>query len=394
MSRGLSTLALGLLLAVPVLVVPTASAAGDERHVMPRTGGVTIVGHGFGHGHGMSQYGAQGAAKQGLSWQQIVDFYYPGTQVSRLGRKVKVLISGDTTSDVVVSSRRHLFVKDLATREKIVLPDNGADRWRLKVNRRGRTVLQHHSDRWRRHRTFDGDAFFSARGRPLTLHLPSGTRSYRGKLLSARPAPDSADRDTVNILGLDKYIRGVIPHEMPPTWEPQAVRAQAVAARTYAAYERAHPRARHYQICDTTACQVYGGRSAEHPASNAAVRDTRKVVLTRGGEPAFTQFSSSSGGWTAANQFDYLPAQEDPYDGWAGNPVHTWRVDVDVARLERTFGIQDLAEIRITDRDGNGEWGGRVNRLELRGTGGKVVRVSGDMMRFSLGLRSRWFTLR
>ena len=78
-----------------------------------------------------------------------------------------------------------------------------------------------------------------------------------------------------------------------------------------------------YQICDTTSCQVYGGFSAEYASTNTAIDATGcQVRLDAAGQPAFTQFSSSNGGWTAAGSQPYLVAQEDPYDGWSGNPQH------------------------------------------------------------------------
>lgn len=394
MPRRLATLVAGLAL---LLLPLQGAAAGTQTYPMPGKGKVTISGHGYGHGHGMSQHGAQGAALQGKTWQEIVGFYYPGTSFGKAPRRVRVLISADTTRDVVVRSRPRLFVKDTGTREKWVLPDNGARRWRLNVDGRGRSVVAYHDGGWHRWRTLSGDGFFAAGG-PITLVTPAGPRRYRGRLFAARPAPGSHDRDTVNALHINAYLKGVVPQEMPALWEPEAVRAQSVAARTYASYEAAHPRASHYQLCDTTACQVYGGHAAEHPAASAAIRATGRTILTHQGKPAFTQFSASSGGWTSANQFPYLPAQEDPFDDWArsdgsaGNPNHAWQVDVDVARIEGAFGIGDLGEIRVLQRDGNGEWGGRVRQLELVGTGGKVVKVTGDTFRFTLGLRSTWFS--
>src|SRR5690606_28565427 len=147
-------------------------------------------------------------------------------------------------------------------------------------------------------------------------------------------------------------------------WHENAVRAQAVAARTYATHEMAHPKGPHYQLCDTTACQVYGGYDAEHPASNAAVKATKRVVLTHGGKPAFTQFGSSSGAWTGANQFIYLPAQEDPYDGSTGTPVHTGTVTLTAGRVEAASpAVGRLQRLRVMDRNGNGDWGGRVRTI-------------------------------
>ncbi len=147
---------------------------------------------------------------------------------------------------------------------------------------------------------------------------------------------------------MESYLRGVVPLEIPASWSPDAVRAQAVAARTYAAAERSHPNARHYQICDTTQCQVYGGVGAEHPAATQAIRDTARQGLTYDGRPAFTQFSASSGGWTSAGSTPYLVAQEDPYDGWEGNAVHTWTRTVNDAALERHYPADRRPDL---DRD-------------------------------------------
>ena len=107
---------------------------------------------------------------------------------------------------------------------------------------------------------------------------------------------------------------------MPASWSPAAVQAQAIAARTYAAYERAHPLTDTYQICDTTSCQVYGGYSSEHPDSNAAIAATAGKIQTYGGDPAFTQFSSSSGGWTSAGSVPYLRREAGSLRRLVGQP--------------------------------------------------------------------------
>jgi SpoIID/LytB domain protein len=187
-------------------------------------------------------------------------------------------------------------------------------------------------------------------------------------------------------------VAGVVPLEMPASWSPAAVRSQAVAARTYADYGRDHPQSRAYDLCDTTSCQVYGGASAEHPDATDAVRATAGEVLTSGGAAAFTQFASSSGGWTSAGSAPYLPAKRDPYDGWSGNPVHTWSTNVTDTAVEQAWpGIGDLRRITVGSRDGNGQWGGRVRTLTLRGADGRVT-LSGDTFRSVLGLRSTWVT--
>ena len=365
------------------------ATAADDSWRIPGQAWVTVKGHGYGHGHGMSQYGAEGAARQGLTFREIANFYYPGTTWGRVKGRIRVVISADTTDDLVVEARPGLTLRDAGTGESQVLPDNGASRWRIALDARGVTRVASFTQRWRRWSTLEGDGAFSVPGGAVTLVTPSGNRQYRGALWSWAPSAGGRARDTLNVLRLEDYLRGVVPLEMPALWSKHAVRAQAVAARTYAAYERAH---RSGPICDTSSCQVYGGYSAEHPASNAAIDATRRLALRHDGEPAFTQFASSSGGWTSAGSEPYLAAIEDPYDDWSGNPVHDWSVRLTDTRLEQVWpGIGNLRRIAVTQRDGNGDWGGRVRSITLVGDRGRVV-VSGDTLRSSLGLRSTWVT--
>lgn len=394
LSRSRTTLAaVAAGLALPLVGVGGAAAAGPESWDVTSAASLVVHGRGYGHGHGLSQYGAEGAARAGLGYRDIVAHYYEGTEWGTAGGRVKVNITADTTDDVVVRSHPRLVVKSLARRKTWSLPSRDAARWRLKADRAGATVVQWRAPRgWKRWKSFRGEGEFSVAGGRLELVTPSGTVSYRGKLRSAGPTPGSRRRDTVNVLSLESYLKGVVPLEMPASWSAEAVRAQAVAARTYAAYERAHPLARHYQICDTTQCQVYGGASAEHPLSSDAIDATRGEVLTAGGEPAFTQFNASSGGWTSAGSVPYLAAKEDPYDGWAGNPVHTWSEPVGIGRLEQAWPqVGRVTQLVVEDRDGNGEWGGRVGKMRVVGEQGEVS-VSGDDVRSALGLRSSWFT--
>ena len=383
-----------LALAVTAASVAPAGAARERRSgswEVPGTARITIEGHGYGHGHGMSQYGAEGAARQGLTYRQIAEFYYPGTQWGTAAGRVKVQLTVDSTpQDLVVRARSGLTLRDSKVRGRVLLPENGATAWRVVTDRSGVGRVSYLTDRWYPYATLVGTGEFFAAGRPITLVTPSGDRAYRGRLRTA--ITSTGTRATVNELRLEKYLRGVVPLELPATWSPEAVRAQAVAARTYAAYERAHSRSSAYQICDTSACQVYGGVAAEHPSASRAILDTRTQILTSAGEPAFTQFGSSNGGWTAAGSMPYLPAREDPYDGWAGNPVHAWKLVVSDARLEQAWpAVGDLQRLEIASRDGNGAWGGRVRSITLTGSAGQVT-VSGDGFRSALGLRSTWLT--
>jgi stage II sporulation protein D len=389
--------AVGLLVAAALALPSEAVAAGGAASgagswAVPADAWVTIKGHGYGHGHGMSQYGAEGAARRGLTFRQIAAFYYPGTTWGKIGGRVTVLIGADTTDDLEVLAHPGLTVRE-GTGEPVALPDNGATRWRIAVTPTGRNRVSFLKGRWRPWADLAGEGSFAAAGEPITLVTPSGNRAYRGRLTAAAPTSGSRARDTVNGLSLENYLKGVVPLEMPALWSPEAVRAQSVAARTYAAYERDHaPTSRHYQLCDTSSCQVYGGYDAEHPASNDAVAATSRLGLLSGGRPAFTQFASSSGGWTSAGSVPYLAAIQDPYDGWPGNPVHDWSLKLRDTTIEQTWpSIGNLTRLAITARDGNGEWGGRVRSITVTGSKGRVV-VGGDSFRSALGLRSTWLT--
>ena len=380
---------------VPVLLAAVLGLTGAllaapghaaDAWKVPSDATITVKGRGYGHGHGMSQYGAEGAARAGLTYRQIAEFYYPGTTWGTAKGRVTVMISADTTDDLVVVPRAGLTVRDTAGSKRVELPDVGARYWRVAVGADGVNRVSYQAGRrWRAWRDLVGQGEFAARGKPIELVTPSGTRAYRGQL---RVGIVGGDRVTVNDLALDGYLKGVVPLEIPASWSPEAVRAQAVAARTYAAFERRSPKTTAYQICDTGSCQVYGGYDAEHPLSNAAVDATRRQVLLSGGTPAFTQFGSSSGGWTSAGSMPYLPAQRDPYDGWSGNPMHSWRTTLAVGTIERAWpGVGDLRRIVVNRRDGNGTWGGRIVTMTLSGSDGRV-QVSGDTFRSVLGLRS------
>ena len=381
---------------VVVLCVPADAVEVNQSYAVART--VVLNGHGFGHGHGMSQYGAQGAAKQGLTYKQIIDFYYPSTTWSQVSGKVRVLIGADTTSDVVVAAVPGLRLTDIGAAKTYTLPTpKGVKRWRIAVGAGNKSVVDYLTGSWHRWKP-DGRASLVGDGQlgaptPMTLFTPSGAHSYRGSLRSASPVKGGRARDTVNVLSMDNYVRGVIPREMPASWQSEAVKAQAVAARTYATWSRDQFPTRYYQICDTSYCQVYGGADAEDPRSNAAVTATASQILTFDGKPAFTQFSSSSGGWTSAGSVPYLAAKADPYDDYDGNPVHAWSTEVGAARIERAYpAVGTLKGIEVTRRDGNGDWKGRVWTLVLDGTKNDVT-VSGDAFRARFGLRSSWFTV-
>ncbi|MBA2953947.1 SpoIID/LytB domain-containing protein [Nocardioides sp. MAH-18] len=375
---------IALALAVP-LTVGVAAAERPERRG-PAT--VTFTGTGWGHGVGLSQYGARNRANAGHTYRQILRAYYPGTTWGRTGGVVRVRLDADTTKDVQVLAMPGLKLQQVGKRAQRRLPatvkSKQVQRWRIVPTAAGSKVQWKARGAWRGWKSLRSDAQFTARG-PITLVTPGGRAAYRGALRATH-------RDTVNVVPLEGYLRGLVPNEMAAEWPAQAVRAQAVAARTYAAYERRDHRSDYYDTCDTDACQVYSGYDGEHPQSNAAVRATGRQVLTYGGGLAFTQFSSSNGGYTVAGSVHgqpvpYLPARPDPFDH--GHPDDPWSVTVPAADITRNWAdTGDLVSIEVLATDA----GGRVTQLRVTGTGA-VHDVSGETFRSWLGLRSTLFRI-
>ena len=178
-----------VVLALAAVVVPAAGPAhAVDAWRVPDRATITVRGHGYGHGHGLSQYGAQRAAGQGLGYRRIVEFYYPGTRWGQAAGKVSVLISADTSTDVVVDARPGLTLRGLATGRSWRLVEPNARRWRIQPASGGRSAVSFKTRRWHDWRVVAGDAQFSAGGRPIRLRTPAGAVQYRGVLRSASPA--------------------------------------------------------------------------------------------------------------------------------------------------------------------------------------------------------------
>lgn len=383
----------GLVIAVLLTaVLPAAPAEADDPYDVPDQAVITVTGDGSGHGKGLSQYGAYGAARAPyhLTSEQILDFYYPGTRHGEARGKVRVWLSGDTDDDLVVDAQPGLTLVALANGRTWRLSERGATRWRLEAVSGGGTRVAYRTGRWHTWRTLDGNAQVSDGGSPLTLRTDAGPTRYRGILRSTR---HDGDRVTVNVVPMEKYLRGVVPAEVSASqWPQQAMRAQAVASRTYAAYEREHAGARPYDLCDTAACQAYGGANVEYSTSDAAVRATARRILTYRGETAFAQYSASNGGWTVDGGRPYLPAKPDPYEG-SSSDYYGWTVEVTAKQIEDAYNLGNLTYLGIESRDGLGPRGGRVQVVRIKTEGGFDGTVTGDSFRRNFGLRSTLFEI-
>ena len=185
-ARLLLALLTGVLL-LPVLPADAAPRRKAETWLTPGATAITLTGHGFGHGNGMSQYGAHGAAQQGLTWQQIVAFYYPGTTLEPMGGKIRVLLTADTSPDVQVVAARGLKVRSLERKRTWRVPAFAARKWRLVAKGSDTAVQWTKGGRWRSWKRVPGEAEFTSTTGKLTLVAPGGRRTLSRDAAVGRP---------------------------------------------------------------------------------------------------------------------------------------------------------------------------------------------------------------
>ena len=394
----------------------SANVTTNETYARDSDSTFAVEGHGWGHGHGMSQWGAQGAASLSRTADDITAFYYPGTAKGSLADSpIRVLLQADTGGDTQVYPATNLAATDLATNARLVLP-SGYDRWRAVTDSAGLHLQGLVGSAWRNVAiggtyVSPGPILFGGSTFVRVLFPDGSSRDYRGGIRSVRVSATTTQ--TVNVLTMETYLLGVVPRESSSSWKPAALQAQAVAARSYSAYKRAHaPSGQSFDICDTTQCQVYGGAatwsgttrtSLEPQSTTDAVRATAGVIRTYDGAAIFAEFCSSNGGWSTDGGVAYLKAQRDDWDGAVSNTVHSWTATLTAAQVEARYpAIGTLKRIRVTERDGNGEWGGRVKTVVLEGvdssgaatsvttTGAGIYNANSWPAR-SDGLRSSWW---
>jgi stage II sporulation protein D len=332
-----------------------------------------VSGHGWGHGVGLAQYGAYGYALHGWTFDKIVAHYYPGTDLGPAPvKRVRVLLAPHLTRAVVSSAAPFTVVDGNGKSHKLSAGAQALGPG-LKVT----------LSAGKKAKALPGPLLFSPGTAPLAL----GGRGYRGSL---RVKTAGSSLEVVNLVGLEPYLWGVVPSEMPNRWPAEALAAQAVVARTYAL---AHlQKGGDFDLYPDTRSQVYGGIGAEALSSTAAVNETAGQVVLYDGELADTFFSSSSGGKTANVQdvwtsppVPYLVSVPDPYDTLS--PYHNWGpLRFSGATIARRFHVPG----QVLDFRANVAASGRVRTLTFVGTKGEKT-VAGSTVRAALGLRSTWF---
>jgi SpoIID/LytB domain protein len=422
-TRRFLLLATVVAVSVSVLTPAFVRAASAQVDIVPTTRVFHVVGHGWGHGHGMSQDGANGAAAvKHMSASQIVSFYYPHTAAGSISNpKMRILLQSTAASYLEIrkptGSNAVPYIHDVASGYNADLPLNASD-FRFTVGTSSITVQQYVSGAWKPwaptgHTSFAGPLNVGTRNpstaAPMRVLYPSGVeRDYRGYLQTVRAGANNAD--ALAVMPMEDYLRGVVPRESPSSWPAAALQAQAIAARSYSEYEREHAGSRDYDICDSTSCQVFGGTTEvqsdgtvinlEASSTNSAVQATAGQIRTYNGAAIFAQYSASDGGYTTDGGAPYLIAQPDPYDGLSGSSSHSWSASLPASALEHAYpSIGTLRRITVTQRDGHGQWGGRVLQAVLEGSQGSAA-VSGSAVSsayswptHSDGVRSAWWEI-
>jgi stage II sporulation protein D len=347
----------------------TAAAPALAESTSPMT--FFVTGHGWGHGVGLAQWGANGYARSGSDYRSILLHYYQGTTIeARPAPVVRVLLADGRAHATLVSGAPWKVVD--ARRVSVVLPAGPL------VIGPGLVVGG---------KKLVSPLSFSAGATPLSFRKTH----YRG---SISLVSNGKRLQVVNVLPLESYVLGVVGREMPSNWPTAALEAQAVATRSYALAELEDVvTAGAFDLYDDTRSQVYGGVEAESPAVTAAVRATARQVVLYGGKVATTYFSSSSGGQTESAEeawgkpVPYLQSVPDPYDTLS--PYHNWGpVLLDARKAARALKVPG----RLVSLNPTLGPSGRVVTLDAVGTKGDV-QVKGADVRTALGLRSTWFTI-
>lgn len=368
--------------AASLLAVGAAAWVAHDDPAPPGGEGVILLpGRGFGHGVGMSQWGARGAARQGLGAEAIIAHYYRGTEIADgHSDQVRVLV-GEELDQAALSSDGAWIASD----------DSGPHPLRagtVTIRRDGDTLTA----------TAPGGVALAGSGGAITFSAAApiavGDRRYRGTI---RVVPGTTGVDVVDEVPVDAYVRSVISREMSPLWASdafEALKAQAIVARTYALANRRTQRA--FDLYADTRSQVYGGVTDEDPRTDRAVAATAGRVVTYHGELITAFYTASSGGRTesgdimfpAAMSRPYLASVDDPYD--ADAPLHRWGVipTFSSTELDQRLGLKaPVTGIEVVRR---GE-SPRVFETRVKVAPFGSVRMSGAYLRRELELPDTWF---
>jgi stage II sporulation protein D len=358
-------------LAIAALMLLTA-ASGARASV-----NWVVRGHGFGHGVGVSQYGAYGYALHGKDYRFILAHYYQGSGIGQIeGTKIVRVLLDISAGDIGFSAATSACGVALDPARTYEAHRDGP---RVKLRSSAGKPLADCGTKLR-----------AAGGGKIAI---AGAGAYRGVLEAVPTKSDPSSLNVINALPVEQYVKGVIPNESPSSWPAAELRAQAVESRSFAL--TAGVGGNGFDLYDDTRSQVYDGLSSETATTNAATDATRGQVVTYGGKIAVTYFSACSGGYTESVQnvffgpaIPYLTGVPDPYDYYC--PLHDWTLKFSGPEISAKLGGYldgKLKQVAIVKRGVSP----RIIAAKLIGTGG-VSKVSGEQLEVALGAYSTWMS--
>jgi stage II sporulation protein D len=364
---ALAMLALALAAGATASTTPAAQAPVGEAVFV-------VTGGGWGHGVGLSQWGAYGQALEGRSYRDILSWYYRGTAIGEAQvSRVRVLLA-EGSSALEISSATAFRVRDASGATRDVPAGTLALGPKLRVVLGGKEL-----------RLKPPLVVQPGQGSLLVL----GGVPYRGELLVSR---EGTRLRAINVVGLEAYLLGVVAREMPKDWPLEALKAQAVAARTYTLTRFVE--GKEFDLYADTRSQVYGGAPGEAPRATAAVRATAGEIVLHAGSVATTFYFSSSGGKTAnvedvfGGPIPYLVSVPDPWD--KHSPHHVWSpLLLSGAEVASAFGLPSS----VADAVAQATSSGRPKTVTFTTLAGAKLTATGTDVRNRLGLRSQLFRL-
>jgi stage II sporulation protein D len=384
--------------------------------------GVTFYGKGWGHGVGLSQWGAQGwaqgAAGPRLNGEQIVQKYFPGSELTThpASLPIRVLLSAPSTGCVGRSIGDYARMwsaggfRVVDDGDPTVVYANVGPYHALRFYAYGSTLVV--TDEWTGGLVVRGPGSVTVVPTQWwdPIEIDQKGLAYRGNIKVG--TRDEGYLRVVNYVSSDDYMKGALPGEMPEYWEFEALRAQAITARTYAAWRQSTAGDRTWDVRDDTADQCYGGHSFESARTTSAVASTASKVLTYDGKPIRALYSSAHGGvsenvgcvldakkvgitWECADEWPYLAVVEDPAELNArdirGRNPHDvlWKKHFSGAEIREQvledygFDIGSFVSMEF-----NLSPGGRPVSVRVRGSNGWVDLKGDRFLRQTLGLKS------
>jgi stage II sporulation protein D len=371
--RGKLALA-GALVLLVLLTVAGPAAALSMQYAF------TVEGHGWGHGVGMSQWGAYGYAKHGWVYKDILKHYYTGIALSNFDNSVIRVNLRSGLSAVKLSCPRDYTVQGSGAAVTIPAGTTATTRW---------TSLGYRVVAGSLRRTFTAAPTFAPTSGALRLITTTDLGddgAYRGAI---RVMHTGGGLMMINHVPLESYLRGVIPHEVSPSWPREALKTQACAARAFALGSR-QPDKSWDVYCDVRD-QAYVGIGIEDSRTDAAVRDTAGVCPTYGGKPIVATYFSCSGGQTESvkyvwgGSYPYLKGVSDPYDYYGS--LHDWGpLRRTSAQIGGPLGASGTVRAVYTLKRGDSP---RIVKAAILGSTGTSF-IDGGSLRMKLGLNSSW----